>query len=153
MRITEYMNIEWICLNITENDKKNAIRQLFNKIEESKNLEKNGKKILDAVYAREELMSTGVGSGIALPHAKTDLCPEFFIGLGISPSGIDYEAIDNNKVKIICLLIGPEKEPNKHIKFLSKISKILNQENIRKELINAKNREDVFNIFLENELK
>ncbi|MCK5075365.1 MAG: PTS sugar transporter subunit IIA [Calditrichia bacterium] len=153
MRITDYMNIEWICLNINENDKKNAIQQLFNKIKDSNHLVKNSKKILDAIFAREELMSTGVGSGIALPHAKTNLCPDFYIGIGISPQGIDYGAIDNNKVKIICLLLGPEKEPNKHIKFLSKISKILNQESVRQELINAKKREDIFNIFLENESK
>ena len=151
MRLTDHMNQDWICLNINKNDKKSAIKQLFDKIDKNIQFDKNKSKIIDAIFSREELMSTGVGSGIALPHAKTNYCSDFYIGIGISPQGIDYDSIDGEKVKIICLLIGPENEPNKHIKFLSLISKLLNQNTIRQQLITAQNSEEVFNIFLENE--
>ena len=151
MKITDYMNTDWICININESDKNKAIIQLFNKILKSNKLSKDSNKILEAIFAREELMSTGVGAGIALPHAKSPICNDFVIAVGVSPDGIEYDAIDDEKVKIICMLIGPEKEPNKHIKFLSLISKVLSREQARKQIISAKNQEEIFQLFCKYE--
>ena len=95
-------------------------------------------QIYQAVLAREKVMTTGVGNAIAIPHCKSTMCSQFVIALGISTQGIDFNAVDNKTVNLIFLLLGPEDAPNIHIKLLSRISRILNREEIRHKLVNCK---------------
>lgn len=90
-----------------------------------------------AVLKREELMTTGVGKGVALPHGKYTETEDVLIACGISKKGIDFDAIDGQPVHIFVLLLTPEKYPNKHLKLLSKFSRILNIAACREKLLSA----------------
>jgi len=90
-----------------------------------------------AVIAREGLMTTGVGKGVALPHGKFPFTDDVLIAAGIAPAGIDFTAIDGQAVQIFVLLLTPEKEPGKHLKLLSKFSRMLNNAECRKAILAA----------------
>lgn len=90
-----------------------------------------------AVIRREELMTTGVGKGIALPHGKYPYTDEVLISFGISKTGIDFNAIDGLPVHIFVLLLTPEQFPTKHLKLLGKFSRILNDASCREALLAA----------------
>ena len=114
-------------------------------------LVKNGKlteaeEAKSAVYKREELMTTGVGKGVALPHGKYANIDEVLVSFGISKEGIDFDAIDGLPVNIFVLLLTPEQYPSKHLKLLSKFSRMLNIAGCRAELLAADSAEKIAEI-------
>ncbi len=100
-----------------------------------------------AIMDRENLMTTGVGKGVALPHGKYPDIAEVLVTAGVSVEGIDFKAIDAQPVHIIVLLLTPERLPSKHLKLLSKFSRMLNNNQCRAEILDATSAEEIANIF------
>jgi nitrogen PTS system EIIA component len=99
-----------------------------------------------AVFDREKLVSTGVGLGIALPHAKVDLLSEFFIACGILKDGTcDWDSIDQLPVKVIFLIGGPSDKQLIYLKLLSELTQKIKQKQVRSLLFKARNTQDVLN--------
>jgi PTS system nitrogen regulatory IIA component len=108
------------------------------------------KLIFDAVMKREKVISTGIGIGIALPHAKLAGLEEFQITIGIvNHDGINWQSIDELPVKLIILICGPDDKHKEYLKLLSELTKKIKQENFRQALFLAKSREEVVKIFQE----
>lgn len=122
-------------------------------------LENDGEGIHDieavrqAVFDRENRMSTGVGKGLALPHAKTPAIDRTMAAFATTDRPIDFNAIDSQPVRIIFLLVGPEAAKSQHIKLLSRISRLMNREELREKLLGAETSEEIINIFRESEAK
>lgn len=110
---------------------------------------KDKKMFIDAVLEREELVSTGIGLGVALPHAKLLEIKDFFIVIGINKEGIDWDAIDRNPVGIVFLIGGPEKENSQkeYLKIISKFMLLIKNKDRRLMLLNSSSEEEVCNIF------
>ena len=135
MWLHKVLHQEWIKIPLKNLERDAAIHELLEIVgHEVGDME----QIYQAVLAREKVMTTGVGNAIAIPHCKSTMCSQFVIALGISTQGIDFNAVDNKTVNLIFLLLGPEDAPNIHIKLLSRISRILNREEIRHKLVNCK---------------
>lgn len=100
-----------------------------------------------AVLDREKLMSTGVGRGVALPHGKYLDIDDVLISIGVSEKGIDFDAIDGQPVYIFILLLTPEQSPSKHLKLLSRLSRLLTNAECRREIIEAKSADGIANVF------
>ncbi len=105
------------------------------------------------VLEREEIMSTGVGNGFAIPHGKTNMVSEMVAGFGLIKNPIEFDALDGKPVSLIFLLIGQADSVGQHLKMLSRISRIMNQENIRGKLVNAETSEEILQIFDEEDSK
>ncbi len=110
-------------------------------------------RVREDVLAREGIMSTGVGQGLGLPHAKTSGVSETTAAFAVTAESIDYRAIDQQPVRLIFLLLGPETSRSQHIKILSRISRLMNREQIRESLLEAATPEEVLEIFSEGELE
>lgn len=110
---------------------------------------KDKKMFINAVLEREELVSTGIGLGVALPHAKLLDIEDFFIVIGINKEGIDWDAIDRNPVGIVFLIGGPEKENSQkeYLKIISKFMLLIKNKDRRLMLLNSSSQEEVVNIF------
>ncbi len=110
---------------------------------------KEKKMFINAVLEREELVSTGIGLGVALPHAKLLEIEDFFIVIGINKEGIDWDAIDRNPVGIVFLIGGPEKENSQkeYLKIISKFMLLIKNKDRRLMLLNSSSQEEVVNIF------
>jgi mannitol/fructose-specific phosphotransferase system IIA component (Ntr-type) len=91
-------------------------------------------EVLRAVRAREEVLSTGIGSGVAIPHGKSNAAPELAMAAGVLPSPVEFEALDGEPVRLIFMLVGPESAAGAHVKALSRISRLVRREELRDRL-------------------
>ncbi len=100
-------------------------------------------RIVTAVQDREALLSTGIGSGIAIPHGRTDDVDSVILAAGLAPVPIDFDALDGKPVSLFFLLLGPGSAAGAHVRALGRISRILRHEAVRDEL-NRANSADAF---------
>lgn len=97
----------------------------------------DSREILAAVHDRERELSTGVGGGVAIPHAKTSRVDQLVMAAGIAPSPVDYDALDGQPVELFFLIVGPESSAGAHVRALARISRLLRREPLRAALRNA----------------
>ena len=90
-----------------------------------------------AVLAREDVMSTGIGLGIAVPHAKIDSVKEFALALGRSRTGIEFNALDGRPVHIVVLIAGPDDRQARYLQILASVTLRLKREEVRRALLEA----------------
>ena len=102
--------------------------------------------ILHEIKKREELESTGVIEGVALPHARTEAVKDLILEISIIKNGLDFEALDGKPVNIVFLIVAPEDARKKYIKVLARISRMCRQEGFRDKLQSAEDAEEVYNI-------
>ena len=107
---------------------------------------KNSSGILDALLEREELGSTGIGQGIAIPHGKSDSAGKIVAALGISKRGIDFDALDGEPVFIFFMLVAPSASSGVHLKILAKISRLLKDKFFRQSLRETKTAQDALKL-------
>jgi nitrogen PTS system EIIA component len=98
-------------------------------------------RIVTAVLDRETLLSTGIGSGIAIPHGRTGEVDSLILAAGVAPDPIDFDALDAKPVSLFFLLLGPESAAGAHVRALGRISRILRHESVRDDLSRATNAE------------
>lgn len=104
-------------------------------------------EMLDAFQAREEQVSTGIGSGVAIPHAFSDHLEHVIAVFGRSKAGIDFEALDNAPVHFIVLFIVPRKDYHLHLRTLAAIAKMFTNSEVLRQLGAAENLEEIQAIF------
>lgn len=101
-----------------------------------------------AIFHREQLVSTGIGMGVAIPHAKMDFFSDFFIVVGIQKKkGLDWNALDKVPVRLIFLIAGPEGRQNEYLQILSLLTGAIKDAELRKELLKASSVEEVVSLF------
>ena len=103
--------------------------------------------ILNALRQREETMSTGIGFGIAIPHASSDRVEKVVAAFGRSPAGIEFESLDNAPVKFVVLFVVPKDQFQTHLRTPAGIAKFLNDRAVRDRLGTAGTAEEILEIF------
>lgn len=103
--------------------------------------------VLAALRQREETMSTGIGFGIAIPHASSDRVEKVVAAFGRSTGGIEFESLDNAPVKFIVLFVVPKDQFQTHLRTLAAIAKFLNDRSVRDRLGTAATADDILAIF------
>ena len=106
--------------------------------------------VLTALRAREETMSTGIGFGIAIPHASSDKVDKVVACFGRSSAGIEFESLDNQPVRFVVLFIVPKDQFQTHLRTLAAIAKFLNDRVVRDRLAQATTKEEILAIFEKN---
>lgn len=107
--------------------------------------------LLAAVLEREQVLSTGIGHGIAIPHAKSPLVTDLVLVAGASPAGVAFDALDGEPVRLFFLLIGPESAAGTHVKALSRIARLVRRESVREALLAAQSGAAFHQILVEAE--
>ena len=103
--------------------------------------------VLAALRQREETMSTGIGFGIAIPHASSDRVNQVVAAFGRSSKGIEFESLDNAPVRFIVLFVVPKDQFQTHLRTLAAIAKFLNDRSVRDRLATADSAEQILSIF------
>jgi len=124
-----------------------AIRELAELLADDEEI-LDPKRLLADLIRREKQSSTGIGSGVAVPHAHEDSIQRQLLAVGISREGIEFNAIDGEPVHIVALLATPRKHQKQHMELLAALSRLLQQEQVRQNLIAAENAAEVIDIFL-----
>ena len=109
--------------------------------------------ILAALKQREETMSTGIGFGIAIPHASSDSVTEVVAAFGRSSQGIEFDSLDNAPVKFVVLFVVPKDQFQTHLRTLASIAKFLNDRSVRESLAAAGTQEEILAVFEERAKK
>jgi PTS system fructose-specific IIC component/PTS system nitrogen regulatory IIA component len=144
MILKDYLQPRFIKVGIEAGNKEKAFKELvtfFCKAEKSKSRD----VILDAVIAREEMMSTGIFKGIAVPHCKTSAVETMHCVLGISHKGVQYDSLDGQLVYLLFMIISPMDEPEKHLKLLKHLAELIEIPQFQAELLSKNDPESVFN--------
>lgn len=152
MKVSEILTTKNIIPSLKATTKKDAINELINLFENDERVI-NLEEIRNSIFSREEIMSTGVGKGFAIPHGKTNATTEVLSAFGIARTPIDFQSLDGNPVQLIFLLIGRDNMVSMHIKLLSRISRLMNEDEFRKKILNADTSEELYKIFKEEEEK
>jgi mannitol/fructose-specific phosphotransferase system IIA component (Ntr-type) len=106
-------------------------------------------EIKEKVFAREDLMSTGIGLGIGVPHVRMDALAAPLIAVGIQPQGIiDYHSMDNQPVKIIAMILVNNDQYKEYVKLLAEVVTVLKDEGRRTMVINGKSANEVLDVFV-----
>jgi fructose-specific phosphotransferase system IIA component len=150
MKVYELLNLKYILIEFKSENKDDVINELID-------LLKGDERVIDleevrkCVFDREKIMSTGVGKGFAIPHGKTNSVNDIVAVFGKSNKPIDYNALDGEPVNLVFLMIGKDTLVSKHIKLLSRISRLMNNDEFREKLVKADSKESILKIFEEEE--
>ncbi|CUT01085.1 PTS sugar transporter subunit IIA [Candidatus Chrysopegis kryptomonas] len=152
MKISDILSEDFVIVGLDVSSKEDAINALVDLIAKSDKV-KNVNKVREAVFEREKIMTTGVGKGFAVPHGKTDAVTDIVAAFAITKKPIDYDSLDGEPVRLIFLLVGRDNMVGPHIKLLSRISKLMNDNEFRERLLNAKSPKEVVELFKTEEEK
>lgn len=147
MKLAKLITADQIILDMKSVEHWPAIMELVDHLVESGRLPADQRdEILDALKLREALVSTGIGSGVAIPHAFSDELEEVVALFGKSGEGIDFEALDNAPVHFIILFIVPRKDYQLHLRTLAAIAKMFTNVRVRRALGLAGTRDEILAI-------
>ena len=149
MRISQLLSKSSIIANLNAQDKKGVIDELALAV--SKATKVSVKELATVLMEREQLGSTGIGGGIAIPHGKLDSVQSIIVGFGLSQKGVEYESLDNKPVHIFFLLLTPENSTGGHLKVLAQISKLLKMDQFKKGLKSAQSVDDIYDIIMDQD--
>lgn len=148
MRITELLTKETIAMDLTATDKKSAIKELASQLDKAGKLN-DVSAFIEGIENRERQSSTGIGEGIAIPHAKVAAVAQPAIAFGKSKAGIDYDSLDMQPAHLFFMIAAPETGAQTHLDALAKLSGILMDEAVRARLLDATTPEEVLAIINE----
>ena len=146
MALVDLMEERIIKVPITSSSKVDILKELVDVLYDAGKVS-DVQKAVDALIARENQGSTGLEAGIAVPHAKTDAVNDIAMALGISPSGVDFEAADGKPSHLFFLILAPPDKPGLHVELLSEIARLCGSPSVVKALMQANSSKDVIEIF------
>jgi PTS system nitrogen regulatory IIA component len=144
MKILEVMPKKAILDDLKAQNKKGILEELVVPLASSTGL--NSEDLVRVLMERERLGSTGIGGGIGIPHGKIKDLKSLVLGFGLSRQGVDFESIDGEPTYIFFVLITPEDSTGLHLKLLARISRILKNDHFKERLMNATDRDEIFDI-------
>lgn len=145
IKISDYLDPHLVAfLDVSTRDE--AIKALVNKIYETGRLQ-DKYAFYEAIIEREKIVSTGIGMGTAIPHAKLTSYDDFFIAIGILRKGLDWDALDASSVRIIFLIGGPDDKQTEYLQILSKLTQVIKDDKIRKKMLTLNSPEEMIELF------
>lgn len=150
MKLKDILTDDLVIIPLKSHKKTEIIEEMVDHLHEKKKIT-NRDKILKAILDRENVMSTGVGDHVAIPHGKAEGVKDIVASLGITDSDVDFHSIDNKPVRLIFLLVGPPDKTGPHLKALSRISRLMHREEFRTKLLNSKTAVEVMAVIQEEE--
>jgi len=150
MTLTKILHPTCVKVPLEGKDKNSVITELVDMLD-TNGLLLDRKAVLDAVFEREQTRSTGIGSGIAVPHGKCKAVKELVMAIGIVPEGVDFASVDGKAVTIVFLLVSPTDQTGPHIQALARISRLMLDEEIKQGLEKASSAEEVYELLSNKE--
>ncbi|WP_086428308.1 PTS fructose transporter subunit IIABC [Staphylococcus cornubiensis] len=145
MRITELLTKETIAMDLSATTKDGAIDELAQQLNQAGKLNHLDDYIA-AIHKREQQSSTGIGEGIAIPHAKVEAVKTPAIAFGKSKAGVDYDSLDMQPAHLFFMIAAPATGAQTHLDALAKLSSVLMDESVRQALLEANSPEEVLAI-------
>lgn len=142
MKLSKFCDESLVIFNLKAGGKNDVIEELVNLVSSS-NMVKDAEQLLKDVIDRENLVTTGVGYGVAFPHAKTRAVKGIVIAFGRSEKGIEFDAMDHKPVHLFFLIAAPEDAIGAHLNVMARLSYLMKSEKNRQKLMQASSPGDV----------
>lgn len=144
MELSENLKKNNILLKSRSNNRWDLIGEMVDLAAKNRDIEQDDcGEIKKSLIEREKSMSTGIGNGVAIPHCTTSKVADIVFIMSIISNGIDFDAIDNEPVKIVILLLVPKNKLTQHIKTLANIAKLMHDKDLRNKLLTVKTPEGI----------
>lgn len=146
MDISGMLSPERVIMELKSTSKRDALVEIVNDLGNSDAVT-DVEALKNAILEREEIMSTGVGLTIAVPHAKLSSVKAFTLGIARSARGIDYDSLDGQPVRIVVTIAAPDNDQNTYLRVLAAVMHVLRDENKRKAILEATTPAQVIDMF------
>jgi PTS system nitrogen regulatory IIA component len=152
MKLIDILDESAIVADLTASTKTGALEALVEAMNAG-NPALDKEDLLQVLLEREELGSTGIGDGIAIPHGKSQQLSSIVSGFGLSKQGIDFDSLDGKPAHLFFLLVAPENSVGTHLKMLARISRMLKNVEFREKLLQAESQQEIYQIIAAEDAK
>jgi fructose-specific phosphotransferase system IIA component len=152
VKLSQILDLRCIKLNLDAKRKKDTIEEMVDLLFKAGKI-KDPEKVQEGIIEREKMGTTGIGGGIAIPHLMMDQADETLMAFGRKKEGVKFDAIDEQPVYLIFLLVGPKQDPRLHLELLCKLSRFLHDTQFKKVLLETKDKREIISIFQRKEKK
>lgn len=146
--LADLLHPERVRIGLAVSDKESALRAIAALLTVPEGTA-NEEAVYDVLLERERLASTGIGSGVAIPHGRYDGVDELRAAVAVCPAGVDFDAVDSLPVKILVGIVGPRSMPQKHLAALADVSRVLRHPEKRDELLRAVDNAEAYRTLVE----
>ncbi|MDQ7032688.1 MAG: PTS sugar transporter subunit IIA [Desulfonauticus sp.] len=143
MKLANYIHKDLIIPELSARTKSEVLAEMVDYLKKFYS-ELDREKLYELLIERESLGTTGIGSGIAIPHTKVNDLDQLIVLVGRSLKGVDFDALDKEPVHIIFLLLASDSNLGEHLRVLAYISRLLKDEIFKKEFLSAKNKDELY---------
>ncbi len=144
MTFSDFVSSKTICANLNATDKDSAIAELVDSLLAAGEIKPEDREdIMKVIMKREELGSTGIGRGIAVPHTKHGSVDKLVGTVGVSSDGVEFDSLDGERVQLFFLLVSPPDRPGDHLRALEYISRQLRDDSFCRFLKQSKTAGDI----------
>jgi fructose-specific phosphotransferase system IIA component len=150
--LADLLEVGTIKLELEARKKNEALQELVELLHRSGRIE-DPQAALNGLIDRERLSSTGIGSGIAIPHLLSPDVKQTFMAFGRKREGLRFDSVDNQPVTLVFLVVGPKRQEYAHLRLLSRMSRLLHDESLRRSLLEAETPEEILQILRREEEK
>jgi PTS system nitrogen regulatory IIA component len=147
--LSELLSPDQVVIPVAARDKTGVIAELSRHM--ANRWDCDHSVVLEAVQEREAGGSTGIGFGVAVPHARSAQIPELSLVCGVSPSPVPFDSIDGEPVRLFFLIVGPPASAGQHLKLLGRIANLVRHQDVRQRLIEAATPSEFYNVLLDAE--
>jgi PTS system nitrogen regulatory IIA component len=145
MRLGEYLRKDFVLDDLKASDKPEVLAELVSPVAKSFP-DLDPEKALRVLMDRENLGTTGIGDGVAIPHGKMDSLKEIVIVAGRSRTGVEFESLDHKPCRIFFLVLAPEHVAGMHLRILAQISRLLSDESFRGSFLDAQDSDSLWRV-------
>lgn len=146
MLLSELLTPDQVVVPLAARDKRGIIAELVGHL-----VERTGgsaDEVVRAVEERESVLSTGIGFGVAIPHARSSAVNQLAVVSGVSAEPVPYDSIDGEPVRLFFLIVGPESSAGLHVKLLSRIARLVRRDGVRRHLVEARTPDEFYRVLL-----
>jgi PTS system nitrogen regulatory IIA component len=147
MKIKKALTINTVWIDLQATTKEGIIEEMVDRLAAAGKIT-DREAALQAVFEREEKMSTGMQNGVAIPHGKTDSVDELVAAVGLQKDGVDFESLDEIPATIFIMTVSPLNRTGPHIQFLAEVSRLLSSAEQREALLAAKTSREMLDILI-----
>ncbi len=150
MKFADFVSRKAIRAALEAEEKEDGIREMASALKEAGGIKEDQfESIIEAILKREELGSTGIGRGVAVPHTKHPSVEKLVGTVAVSPEGVDFDALDGEKVYLLFLLVSPPDRPGDHLRALENVSRQLRNDTFCKFLKQSTTADDIWQLLEE----
>lgn len=151
MNLVDFISEDLVVTGLLPENKKDICEKLLSLLMEKGKIDESRRSVLlEKLMEREELSSTGIGGGVGIPHAGGEAIDKIALAIGQVPSGVDFNSIDGEPVKLVFLIIGSEGSAKDHLRLLASIVRTCKNKELLKKLSTASSPKELYGALLEN---